>query len=176
MSHIEYLKENTKQNKNLGTFREPTLSDGAKVWELVKSTGVLDLNSSYQYLMWCTYFSETSVVVEDKGEIVGFVSGFIQPKKPDVLFVWQVAVAESERGKGLATKMLHYLLEQEACKGTHFIEATISPSNEPSQKLFSGLARKLDTKIIVSDCFKAKDFPGTGHEDELSHLIGPFNQ
>lgn len=171
-THIEYLKNNT----NLGTFREPALTDGAKVWELVKSTKVLDLNSSYQYLMWCTYFSETSVVVEENGDIVGFVSGFIQPKKPETLFVWQVAVDESQRGKGLATKMLQYLLEQDACRGTRFIEATISPSNEPSQKLFHGLARRLETTIKVSDCFKAEDFPGTGHEDELSHLIGPFTK
>lgn len=126
--------------------------------------------------MWCTYFSETSVVVEDDQRIVGFVSGFIKPKSPDTLFIWQVAVDESERGKGLATKMLKFLLEQDACKQVSYIEATVSPSNIPSQQLFHGLARKLGTEVNVSDCFTAKDFPEEGHEDELIHLVGPFKK
>ncbi|HIS29672.1 MAG TPA: diaminobutyrate acetyltransferase [Candidatus Avamphibacillus intestinigallinarum] len=170
------MKANTETDQNLGIFRKPTLEDGAQVWELVKSTGVLDLNSSYQYLMWCQYFSDTSVVVEQNGKIVGFISGFTNPKQTNTLFVWQVAVHESQRGKGLATKMLHYILDQDACKTINYVEATISPSNIPSQKLFQGLARDLNTDIKVSDCFKASDFPETGHEDEDSHLIGPFNQ
>src|SRR5699024_11664859 len=99
---------NTKTDQKHGICRQPTLEDGAQVWELVKSTGVLDLNSSYQYLMWCNYFSDTSVVVEQNDKIVGFISGFTNPKQTNTLFVWQVAVHESQRGKGLATKMLHY--------------------------------------------------------------------
>lgn len=158
----------------LETFREPTLQDGGDVWKLIKSTGVLDLNSSYKYLVWCTHFSETSVVVEYENRIVGFISGFIKPKSPDTLFIWQVAVDESERGKGLATRMLQYLLELDTCKQVSYIEATISPSNIASQKLFLGLAKKLGTEVTVSDCFKATDFPEEGHEDELTHLVGPF--
>src|SRR5699024_502549 len=56
---------------SLETLRAPTLDDGADVWTLIKETGVLDLNSSYSYLMWCTNFSDTSVVIETDDEIVG---------------------------------------------------------------------------------------------------------
>src|SRR5699024_7416745 len=170
------MKANTETDQNLGIFRKPTLEDGAQVWELVKSTGVLDLNSSYQYLMWCQYFSDTSVVVEQDGKIVGCISGFTNQQQTNTLFVWQVAVHESHRAKGLATNMIHYMLDQDDCKTINYVEATISPSNIPSQKLFQGLARDLNTDIKVSDCSKASDFPETGHEDEDSHLIGPFNQ
>ncbi|MUV37793.1 Diaminobutyrate acetyltransferase [Lentibacillus sp. JNUCC-1] len=156
------------------TFREPTLDDGAGVWTLIKETGVLDLNSSYSYLMWCSVFSDTSVVVEADGQIVGFISGFIKPASPDKLFIWQVAVDGEQRGKGLASKMLHHILERDICENVRYVEATVSPSNTPSRKLFNGLARSLDTNIEVSDCFTAEDFPEEGHEDELMHLIGPF--
>ncbi|HLR16174.1 MAG TPA: diaminobutyrate acetyltransferase [Bacillota bacterium] len=156
------------------TFREPNLEDGAEVWKLIKNTGVLDLNSSYSYLMWCQNFSETSVVIEGDQGIVGFVSGYIKPDAPDTLFIWQVAVSETQRGKGFASRMLHHILERDACKNIQYVEATVSPSNIPSQKLFHGIARNLDTKIEVSPCFTAEDFPAKGHEDELSHLIGPF--
>lgn len=158
------------------TFRKPVLDDGAGVWTLVKETGVLDLNSSYSYLMWCTAFSDTSVVIEADDEIVGFISGFIKPESPDRLFVWQVAVAASQQGKGLASDMLHHILQRDVSENVRYVEATVSPSNIPSRKLFKGLARYLDTNIEVFDCFTADDFPEQGHEDELMHQIGPFKK
>ena len=160
----------------LETFRKPTLEDGAGVWTLIKKTGVLDLNSSYSYLMWCTNFSDTSVVIEVDGEIVGFISGYINPSSPDKLFIWQVAVDASQRGKGLASKMLHHILERDICEDVRYVEATVSPSNTASRNLFKGLARSLDTQIEVFDCFTSEDFPEQGHEDELMHQIGPFEK
>jgi L-2,4-diaminobutyric acid acetyltransferase len=155
-------------------YRKPSLVDGAEVWNLVKNTGVLDLNSSYSYLMWCTHFSDTSVIVEVNNEVIGFVSGFIKQTSSNQLFIWQVAVDESERGKGLASKMLHHLLSRDSCKDINYIETTISPTNIPSRKLFHGLARDLGTEINVSTGFTMNDFPEEGHEDEWLHQIGPF--
>ncbi|MCG1029370.1 diaminobutyrate acetyltransferase [Virgibacillus halodenitrificans] len=157
-------------------FRKPTKDDGAAVWELIKDTGVLDLNSSYSYLMWCEIFSETSIVADREEGTVGFISGFIHPDHPKTLFIWQVAVNESERGKGLGTKMLFQLLQREACEHVAYIEATVSPSNTPSQQLFKGLAKKLDTNCEIGDYFSADDFPQEGHEDELLFKIGPFQK
>lgn len=157
-------------------IRRPDLSDGAAVWELIKNTKILDVNSSYSYLLWCRNFSETTVVIEANDEIIGFISGFINPAAPNRLFIWQVAVAEVGRGQGLATKMLHHLLEREACEDVQYIETTISPSNIPSQKLFRRLARDLKTDVQVSEYFVSDDFPEDGHEDELLHEIGPFKK
>ncbi|UJL47705.1 diaminobutyrate acetyltransferase [Virgibacillus sp. NKC19-16] len=157
-------------------FRKPSKDDGAAVWGLIKHTGVLDLNSSYSYLMWCEIFSETSIVTEREGETVGFISGFIHPDTPNTLFIWQVAVNESERGNGLGTKMLFQLLNREHCEAVEYVEATVSPSNTPSQNLFQGLAKKLETNCEVGDYFSSNDFPGEGHEDELLFKIGPIQE
>lgn len=157
-------------------FRRPGKNDGAAVWELVNDTGVLDLNSSYSYLMWCEIFSETSIVVEKNGSIVGFISGFINPKNENCLFIWQVAVDESQRGNGLGTKMLLELLERDCCRDIAYVEATVSPSNIPSQHLFLGLAKKLDTKCSISNYFLSIDFPRTGHENEMLYKIGPMKE
>lgn len=158
-------------------FRKPTKEDGAAVWELIKDTKVLDLNSSYSYLMWCELFSDTSIVAEREGNTVGFISGFINPNSPDTLFIWQVAVNASERGRGLATKMLRQLL-QRTDEDVQYIEATVSPSNKPSQSLFKGIANKLDTDCEISDYFTSSDFPdeGEAHEDELLFKIGPIEE
>lgn len=53
-------------------FRVPGAEDGAKVWELIRQAGSLDLNSPYSYLMLCDYFRDTCVVAEDNFGIVGF--------------------------------------------------------------------------------------------------------
>lgn len=155
-------------------FRTPTEEDGKEVWQLIKNTGVLDLNSSYSYLMWSKFFDETSVVVEVENQIVGFISGFIQPNSPETLFIWQVAVDESARGKGLASRMLHAILHRDACRNIRCLEATVSPSNEASQALFRKLARDLNTVCEESKFFTANQFPGSGHEDEDLFKIGPF--
>ena len=158
-------------------FRKPTKKDGAAVWQLIKDMKVLDLNSSYSYLMWCEIFSDTSIVAEREGNTVGFISGFINPNSPDTLFIWQVAVNASERGRGLATKMLRQLLKRTS-EQVEYVEATVSPSNKPSQSLFKGLAKKLDTNCDISDYFTSEDFPGEGeeHEDELLFKIGPIEE
>jgi len=157
-------------------FRTPTEEDGKDVWQLIKDTSVLDLNSSYSYLMWSKFFDETSIVVETNEKLVGFISGFIQPKSPDTLFVWQVAVDESARGKGLASRMLRENLQSDTCRNIRYLEATVSPSNEASKALFRKLARDLGTTCEVTECFTENQFPGSGHEDELLFTIGPFQQ
>src|SRR5690625_5893925 len=172
--NISNLAKATIAKVAVKNYREPSLEDGAEVRELIKDIKILDLNSSYSYIMWCSYFSETSIIIETDNKIVGFISGFIKPTEPDRIFVWQVAVAESERGRGLASKMLRRLLERESCEGINYKETTVTQSNIPSQKIFHGLARDLGTKIKESECFTCEDCQEKGHEDELIHEISPF--
>lgn len=85
-------------------FRAPSKEDGAKVWELIKNTGTLDLNSAYSYLMLSEFLSDTCVIAEENKQIVGFVSAFRPPSDCDVIFVWQVAVHGSQRRNGIGKK------------------------------------------------------------------------
>ncbi|MGP4063181.1 diaminobutyrate acetyltransferase [Halobacillus sp. H74] len=164
----------TKEEVKNYVFSEPEKADGAAVYEMIESIPILDLNSSYSYLLWCEFFSETSVIVNDGKETVGFISGFINPTSPDTLFIWQVAVAETERGQGLATKMIDSILNRQVCQGVEYVEATVSPSNQPSQKLFKGFAEKKNVSCDISVCFEEDDFPGEEHEQENTFRIGPL--
>jgi len=155
-------------------FRQPCEKDGADIWRLVKDTGVLDLNSAYSYLMLCKFFPDTCVVAEYDGKIAGFVSAFRPPGCHEVIFVWQVAVAKAQRGKGLGIALLKELLKREACADVHFLEVTVTPSNIPSQSLFRKLARETDAHCEVSEFFPVCLFPGGAHEAELMYRIGPF--
>jgi L-2,4-diaminobutyric acid acetyltransferase len=158
----------------LFSYRNPTKEDGAKIWELIKNTSNMDLNSAYSYLMFSHYFGDTCVVAEGKDEIIGFVSAFRPPASPDTIFVWQVAVNEMYRGKGIGNKLLNELLSRDACENIHYLEATVSPSNLPSQSLFKGLAKRMNCPCEISDCFTEEMFPEPGHEAEQMYRIGPF--
>lgn len=155
-------------------MRTATVEDGPHIWRLVKATGVLDVNSSYSYLMLGAHFGDTCVVAEEDGRVVGFVTAYRLPRRPEVVFVWQVGVDESMRGRGVARRMLEALVRLDACRGVEFLETTVTPSNQPSQALFRSFARHLGTDCRVSPFFPESLFPETGHEAEELYRIGPF--
>ncbi len=155
------------------SLRRPDLRDGAVLWRMAKDSGTLDLNSPYAYLMWCDHFAETSVLAEVDGWPAGFVIGFRPPEHPGVLFVWQVAVADEHQGLGLASRMLDALVER--C-GAEAVEATVTPSNTASRKLFRALARRHGCECREEPRIEAEHFPDQGHESEVLFHIGPIGK
>ena len=156
-------------------FRHPTVEDGAAIWQLVVDAGTLDQNSSYLYLLLCRDFSTSCAVAESDGKLEGFVTGFRSIERPDVWFLWQIGVAPTARGQGLARRLAHFVLNAQAPNGVRFLETTVTESNTASRALFAGIARRLDTELKESDLFTTELFPGTGHEAEPLLRIGPFD-
>lgn len=156
------------------SLRTPTPEDGYALNRLVSASPPLDPNSIYCNLLQCSHFKDTAIAAELDGELVGFVSGYIPPTKPNTLFIWQVVIADTMRGQGLAKKMLLELLRKLAASKLHFIETTITPDNEASWGLFRSLARELDTAIESRVFFARKAHFGGLHEDEHLVQIGPL--
>lgn len=155
-------------------FSAPSAEDGPSVHSLIAACPPLDQNSVYANLLQCTHFAPTCVAVKREGRLVGWVSGYIPPQESDVLFVWQVAVAQEARGLGLARRMIRHILDREACASVRTVKTTITPDNEASWGLFKGLAKSLDAPLSDAPWFlKDKHFPN-GHETEHLVTIGPF--
>ncbi|MBD8505662.1 diaminobutyrate acetyltransferase [Hoyosella sp. G463] len=165
--------ENTDTARRAVRFRFPEISDGIRLWEIARDSQVLDLNSSYAYVLWCRDFRESSVVAEVDGRVAGFVTGYFRPPDPLTIMVWQVAVDGDYRGLKIAHNMLDWLLDQPPVQRATHLETTISPDNEASIKLFSSLARSRDTEIVRSDLFPPDLFPDS-HEAEDLYRIGEF--
>lgn len=110
------------------------------MWRIARDSGVLDLNSSYAYLLWCTDFPSTSAVARVDGEPIGFVAGYLRPSGS--LMIWQVGVDEAYRGFGLAASMLGWLADSLATlQGEPLVmETTVTQSNTASRALFAGFA------------------------------------
>jgi L-2,4-diaminobutyric acid acetyltransferase len=153
-------------------LRHPTIQDGAALYQLASDSQVLDVNSSYAYLLLCKHFSPTCVVAVDAG-VAGFATAYRLPQQPDTLFLWQIAVGASHRGQGLALRMLQWLLQQPSCEGVKRFETTVTPSNRASTALFEAFARSLGAELTVTPYFAADLFPGGGHEAEQLFSIAP---
>lgn len=155
-------------------YREPVVGDAQKIWELVKNNKPLDENSKYLYVLLCHQFSKTCCVAEHNSEIIGFLSGFISPKDPNTLFVWQAAVDKRFRNEGVAKKMVLQTLS-----GTDplvkFVEATVTPSNHASLKFLQNFADQAGAKLATSPLFST-DVLEDEHEPENLIRIGPIQK
>ncbi|MDG4861949.1 diaminobutyrate acetyltransferase [Streptomyces sp. T-3] len=155
----------------------PKVEDGAALWRIARDSKTLDLNSSYSYLLWCRDFAGTSVVARDeRGEPVGFITGYIRPEQPHTLLVWQVAVDDAYRGRGLAASLLDSLAARlRASHDLTTIETTITPGNTASERLFTSFAERHGASCAREVLFGAEDFPdGTAHDPEVLYRIGPL--
>lgn len=162
-------------DKNSINIRNPNVDDGARIWEMVRDSKPLNLNSSYLYLLLCQHFSETCLIAEKDSELLGFVSAYRPPKLPDVIFVWQIAVHRSTRQQGLAKRLLHKLIQQDGCRNIRYIEASVSPSNQASRNLFHSFAKELNADCKETPFFKKGLFPeGENHEEEILFQLGPL--
>lgn len=156
-------------------LRPPRRSDGPAIHALIAACPPLDVNSVYAYLLQCEHFAGTGVVAECDGRLDGFISAYLRPGRPDVLFVWQVAVHARARGHGLGARMLEAILARPACAQVQYLETTVGPDNAASRAMFGGVARRLDAGIEESELFPASLFgEGQAHEDERLLRIGPF--
>lgn len=167
------MSEEKTQNIEL---REPVGEDGMSVNRLVSECPPLDGNSVYCNLLQASHFAGTSVAAEMQGDLVGFISGYIVPGRPDTLFVWQVAVHEKARGQGLAQRMIEAILARPQCRDVKFIETTITENNAASWGLFESIARRAGADLVRSPMFERMRHFNDQHDTEILARIGPIHQ
>jgi L-2,4-diaminobutyric acid acetyltransferase len=156
------------------TFRTVALEDARQIAKLVSESDVLDSNSLYCYLLLCRDFSDTCLVACRGQTIVGFVTAYRPPPRPDHLFVWQIGTAESVRRQGLGRRLLRALISLSACQGVRFLEATVTPSNAASRGLFESFARELAVPCCVTQGLTTEMFGDGDHEPEDLFRLGPL--
>lgn len=129
----------------------------------------------YCNLLQCNHFSDTSVAAVMDGELVSFTSGYLIPgRDDDTLFIWQVAVGEQARGRGLATKMVLDILTRPQCRNVRYIETTITEGNEASWALFRKISGLLDAELNTSVMFDREIHFADRHDSEILVRVGPF--
>lgn len=155
-------------------MRAPQKNDAADIHRLISECPPLDLNSVYTYLLLSEYFAESCVLAGTNETVLGFVSGYLPPQRPDTLFVWQVAVHEQARGQKLGRRMLEHLLSRANLAHVQYLETTVGPENRASRGMFAGLAEQLLAPLNERPLFERHMFGPHAHEDEPLLRIGPF--
>lgn len=148
-------------------LRKPEASDGAAVWDLVRACKPLDENSMYCNLIQADHFADTCVLAEMDGEVVGWISGYMVPNaEEETLFVWQVAVSEAARGRGLGKKMLAALTDRlEPSR----LQTTITRDNDASWGLFTSFAKSRGAEIDSDAHFEREEHFDGRHATE--HMV-----
>jgi len=157
--------------KAMPSLRKPCAEDGSAIWELIQACKPLDENSMYCNLVQCDHFSDTCIVGEMDGEIVGWVSGYVRPDDPETLFVWQVAVSEKARGTGLGTLMLRDLLARESCADVSRLQTTITRDNAASWALFNKFCDTADGELSSEPYFSKSEHFNDMHDTEYMVTI-----
>lgn len=151
------------------TLRKPADADGSDVWELIRECQPLDRNSMYCNLLQCDHFAETCVLAERDGDMLGWISGYLVPDDPGTLFIWQVAVSERARGRGLAQRMLAEILDRDACAGVRQLKTTITRDNAASWALFSRFAERQGADLDSEAHFRRDEHFDGRHATE--HMV-----
>lgn len=149
----------------------PSPPDGARIWELVRELDSLELNSAYAYLLFCKHFADACVVAEQGDRLAGFVLAYPPPASEDTVFVWQVGVAPWARRRRLGIRMLESLVGK--LDGVEYVEASVTPDNTASRRLFRAFAKQYDARCEVKEFLPGDLFPRS-HEDEELFRIGPI--
>ncbi|WP_116245453.1 diaminobutyrate acetyltransferase [Nocardiopsis sp. FIRDI 009] len=153
-------------------FRRPEPADARAVWHLVDQSDQLDNNSEYYYMIWFRDFARTSVVAELDGEVIGFLSGYRRPERPDTYFVWQEAVKPRHGIPFLGVKLFDHAVQEQILDGARYVEATVSEENTPIVMVLKRFAKRWAAPVDRSVLFSSADFGG-GHHEETLYRIGP---
>ena len=114
------------------------------------------------------------MVAEQRGRLVGWVSGYRPPNRPDELFIWQVAVDLDARGRGLGERMILSLLARPAAQGVAFLTSTVTGDNRASWRLFEAIARRLDAPLEKTAHFERETHFAGKHDTEWQARISPL--
>jgi ribosomal protein S18 acetylase RimI-like enzyme len=106
------------------------------------------------------HFEGTSFVAEDeRGELAGFLCGFLSQTNPDEAYIHFVGVSPERRGEGLGRTLYEHFFEEVRSQGRSVVRSVTSPANEDSVAFHRALGFDVDRV--------AKDYDGPGEDRAL---------
>jgi L-2,4-diaminobutyric acid acetyltransferase len=108
----------------------------------------LGVHTGYTYWVMFHHFNESCFVIQDGGNIIGYVSGMKSQSHSDVFFLWQIGVAEEARGKGYSYLLLEKIFEAAKRMNCKKMQFSLEDLDGASFKSFSGFARKHNREMI----------------------------
>ena len=110
------------------TVRNACAADSPLLRALAAACGTLDVHTPYTYWVACQYHGSSIFILEDAGEPIGYIMAL---DNPDCVFLWQIGILASYRGKGLSQRLYTQVMNYAAAAGKK-VQVTIAPDNKAS--------------------------------------------
>jgi len=117
------------------------------------------------YHLFCKFFSNTSLVSENDGEIRAFLLGFLSQVDRSEAYIHLVAVDPPAQRHGLARLLYHTFFDTVRGLGVHQVRLIVNPDNASSLAFHRNLGFQVDLHgdtIDVGGVLAAKDYNGPG--------------
>ena len=106
------------------------------------------------------HFEGTSFVAEDeKGDLVGFLCGFLSQTADDEAYIHFVGVTPDKRGEGLGRTLYERFFDEVRSKGRTVVRCVTSPVNQGSVGFHEALGFEVDRVV--------EDYDGPGEDRVL---------
>jgi ribosomal protein S18 acetylase RimI-like enzyme len=117
------------------------------------------------YHLFSKHFSTTSFVVDEGGELIAFLLGFLSQTHPEAAYIHLVAVLPKHQHRGLATDLYGAFFEAAKRHGRRRVALIVNPDNAPSLEFHRklGFEEKIEgPALLVNGVRAAKDYNGPG--------------
>ena len=132
--------------------RFPTREDSTPVMELINACEISKYSALSRNILQQDLLSETSVVAELDGQIVGWMAAYKLPHDLETLFVWQLVVSEDERGVGLGSLMINSALKRDIGEDVERVQTAIKSDDLDTWSFFKRFAHSKNADLnVVSD-------------------------
>ncbi|MEN1936373.1 GNAT family N-acetyltransferase [Paenibacillus sp. 102] len=91
------------------------------------------------------HFQETSFVIEEGGEMLGFLCGFLSQTYKDEAYVHFIGVNPKHRRKGIASALYSYFFDAVRVNNRHLVKAVTSPVNKRSIQFHQEIGFEIET-------------------------------
>lgn len=126
------------------TIRNACGADSALLRSLAAACGTLDVHTPYTYWVACQYHGSSIFILEDAGTPVGYLMAL---DNPDCVFLWQIGILASYRGKGLS-QLLYERVMDFASAAQKPLQVTIAPENKASYGALASICRSRNLSIL----------------------------
>ncbi len=104
---------------------------------------------------------QTILVAENDGIVAGFLGYTIQEKYR--VYIWDIAVRQNQRSRGIATNLLTALITKAAAQGMRSVFLKVSDENIPAHRLYGRF------NFVLKD--QLKDYYGHSRDAFVLELI-----
>lgn len=118
-------------------YRNIQPEDAVLLRHLAESCPPLDVHTHYTYWVVANYFGMCGFIAEDNGMPIGYIMA-VETK--NCVFVWQIGIIESYRGKDISRDLIKRVHEVAKTKELP-LEVSIADENIPSRSAFSNYCK-----------------------------------